>query len=67
MAEVTAQDAVAAAGKDAAADACPKCYRTKTLHTNLRFMVSSCGHKMYGQALRHAGIYFLLRIFICVL
>lgn len=28
-------------------DACPKCYRTKALHTNMKFMVSACGHKLY--------------------
>lgn len=28
-------------------NACPKCYRTKALHTNMKFMVSACGHKLY--------------------
>lgn len=53
MADVAVASSAAPAEKKTAAqtkqddDSCPKCYRTKALHTNMKFMVSACGHRLY--------------------
>eukprot|EP01134_Creolimax_fragrantissima_P003340 CFRG3340T1 len=40
--------------EDAVADfeQCPKCFRTRTLHTNMKFMVTKCGHRICDMCMK---------------